>query len=201
MPLFVVLEKGAELDDDLKKKINKSIRERPPPRHVPNEILQVEDVPRTLNGKKLEKLALGGKEAADAAAAAIGIVGPMLTGPLSDRINRRYPASGRIWVTLFSLGLSPLIALWFSWVGFTLYANRFDTDDLVFRLAKLGATLAVAGCAAPPPAGPPSPPPRGHRVGPRRRRSPRARQETACTRGPYGCGSACPARRWARGHR
>jgi low temperature requirement protein LtrA len=39
-------------------------------------------------------------------------------------------------------------ALWFSWVGFTLYANRFDTDDVVFRLAKLTATLAVAGCAA-----------------------------------------------------
>lgn len=44
--------------------------------------------------------------------AAIGIVVPMITGPLSDRINRRFPGSGRIWVTLFSLGLSPLIALW-----------------------------------------------------------------------------------------
>jgi low temperature requirement protein LtrA len=40
------------------------------------------------------------------------------------------------------------VALWFSWVGFTLYANRFDTDDVIFRLAKLAATLAVAGCAA-----------------------------------------------------
>jgi low temperature requirement protein LtrA len=40
------------------------------------------------------------------------------------------------------------VAIWVSWVGFTLYANRFDTDDLVFRLAKLLATLAVAGCAA-----------------------------------------------------
>jgi low temperature requirement protein LtrA len=40
------------------------------------------------------------------------------------------------------------VALWFSWVGFTLYANRFDTDDVVFRIAKLAATLAVAGCAA-----------------------------------------------------
>jgi low temperature requirement protein LtrA len=40
------------------------------------------------------------------------------------------------------------VALWFSWVGFTLYANRFDTDDVVFRVAKLTATLAIAGCAA-----------------------------------------------------
>ena len=39
-------------------------------------------------------------------------------------------------------------AIWFSWMGFTLYANRFDTDDLVFRLAKLAATGAIAGCAA-----------------------------------------------------
>ncbi len=39
-------------------------------------------------------------------------------------------------------------ALWFSWVGFTLYANRFDTDDVVFRIIKLTATLAIAGCAA-----------------------------------------------------
>ncbi len=54
MPLFVVLEEGVELDEDLKKKINKSIRERTSPRHVPNEIFAVPDVPKTLNGKKLE---------------------------------------------------------------------------------------------------------------------------------------------------
>lgn len=40
------------------------------------------------------------------------------------------------------------VALWFSWVNFTLYANRFDTDDVVFRVAKLTATLGIAGCAA-----------------------------------------------------
>ena len=39
-------------------------------------------------------------------------------------------------------------AMWFSWIGFTLYANRFDTDDVVFRVIKLAATLAIAGCAA-----------------------------------------------------
>lgn len=32
--------------------------------------------------------------------------------------------------------------------GFTFYANRFDTDDVVYRLAKPGAMLAVAGLAA-----------------------------------------------------
>ena len=40
------------------------------------------------------------------------------------------------------------VAIWLSWMGFTLYANRFDTDDVVLRLAKLAATLAIAGCAA-----------------------------------------------------
>ena len=33
-------------------------------------------------------------------------------------------------------------------MGFTLYANRFDTDDVVFRIAKLVATGSIAGCAA-----------------------------------------------------
>lgn len=40
------------------------------------------------------------------------------------------------------------VAIWMSWVGFTLYANRFDTDDVVFRIGKLAATLSIAGCAA-----------------------------------------------------
>lgn len=40
------------------------------------------------------------------------------------------------------------VAIWTSWVGYTLYANRFDTDDVVFRTAKLAATLSIAGCAA-----------------------------------------------------
>jgi low temperature requirement protein LtrA len=40
------------------------------------------------------------------------------------------------------------VTIWFSWVGFTLYANRFDTDDVVFRIAKLIATGSIAGCAA-----------------------------------------------------
>lgn len=40
------------------------------------------------------------------------------------------------------------VTMWVSWVGFTLYANRFDTDDVVFRIAKLVATGSIAGCAA-----------------------------------------------------
>ena len=42
------------LDDDLKKKINTKIRSTLSPRHVPDEIYAISDVPRTLNAKKLE---------------------------------------------------------------------------------------------------------------------------------------------------
>ncbi len=45
-------------------------------------------------------------------AGALGIVGPLIAGPLSDRINVRFPGAGRAWVTLVSLGVSPLIAIW-----------------------------------------------------------------------------------------
>ena len=54
MPLFVVLEEGVELDDDLVDRIKKSVRENASPRHMPDEVFSVPDVPRTLNGKKLE---------------------------------------------------------------------------------------------------------------------------------------------------
>ena len=54
MPLFVVLQEGVELDDDLEGRIKSSIRDNASPRHVPNEIFVVDDIPKTLNGKKLE---------------------------------------------------------------------------------------------------------------------------------------------------
>jgi acetoacetyl-CoA synthetase len=54
MPLFVVLKDGIELDEDLKKNINTKIRSTLSPRHVPDDIYTITDVPRTLNAKKLE---------------------------------------------------------------------------------------------------------------------------------------------------
>jgi acetoacetyl-CoA synthetase len=52
--LFVALREGAELDDALRARIARSLREGLSPRHVPDEILAVTSVPRTLNNKKLE---------------------------------------------------------------------------------------------------------------------------------------------------
>jgi acetoacetyl-CoA synthetase len=54
MPLFVVLREGEELDEELEKAIAKRVREDCSPRHVPSEVFQVEEVPRTLSGKVLE---------------------------------------------------------------------------------------------------------------------------------------------------
>jgi acetoacetyl-CoA synthetase len=54
MPLFVVLREGAELDEDLIKRLRTRIREDCSPRHVPNEVHAIAEVPRTLSGKVLE---------------------------------------------------------------------------------------------------------------------------------------------------
>jgi acetoacetyl-CoA synthetase len=54
MPLFVVLRDGAELDDDLIGRIRTRIRQDCSPRHVPNEVHVIAEVPRTLSGKVLE---------------------------------------------------------------------------------------------------------------------------------------------------
>ncbi len=54
MPLFVVLREGAELDPELIDRIRRRVREDCSPRHVPDEIRQIAEVPRTLSGKVLE---------------------------------------------------------------------------------------------------------------------------------------------------
>jgi len=54
MPLFVVLRPGVSLSDELISQIRARIRSDCSPRHVPDEVLQIEEVPRTLSGKVLE---------------------------------------------------------------------------------------------------------------------------------------------------
>jgi acetoacetyl-CoA synthetase len=54
MPLFVVIRDGAELDEELPREIARRVRERCSPRHVPDEVFEVDEVPRTLSGKVLE---------------------------------------------------------------------------------------------------------------------------------------------------
>lgn len=52
--LFVQTKEGYELDEALKKEIRRILRVNASPRHVPAVILPVEDIPKTLNGKKVE---------------------------------------------------------------------------------------------------------------------------------------------------
>jgi acetoacetyl-CoA synthetase len=52
MPLFVV--SGLEVDAHLREQINRELKTQCSPRHVPDEIIQVPDVPYTLSGKKME---------------------------------------------------------------------------------------------------------------------------------------------------
>lgn len=62
--------------------------------------------------------------------AGIGIMGPIIAGPLSDWLTARMGGRGRIWLTLVSLGVSPLIGIWTYnadtalafYVRFTLYS-------------------------------------------------------------------------------
>lgn len=54
MPLFVVMQDGFSLTEDVKSKINDILRSDYSPRHVPDEILEVPDIPYTISGKKTE---------------------------------------------------------------------------------------------------------------------------------------------------
>ena len=54
MPLFVALKDGAVLNDALRDRIRREIREACSPRHVPDVIVAIPEVPYTLTGKKIE---------------------------------------------------------------------------------------------------------------------------------------------------
>jgi acetoacetyl-CoA synthetase len=54
MPLFVKLKSGVQLDDAIRDKIRATLRREYSPRHVPDKIYQVEGIPFTLTGKKME---------------------------------------------------------------------------------------------------------------------------------------------------
>jgi acetoacetyl-CoA synthetase len=62
--LFVVLDPGIELDDEVRTRLRLELRTGLSPRHVPDEIFRVDAIPTTLSGKKLElpvkKILLGG---------------------------------------------------------------------------------------------------------------------------------------------
>jgi len=54
LSLFVVLRDGVALTDELVAQVKRKVREDCSPRHVPDEVRQISEVPRTLSGKVLE---------------------------------------------------------------------------------------------------------------------------------------------------
>jgi acetoacetyl-CoA synthetase len=52
--LFVALNEGNKLDLHLKEKIKNELKAKATPRHIPSEIFEVEEIPRTISGKKVE---------------------------------------------------------------------------------------------------------------------------------------------------
>jgi acetoacetyl-CoA synthetase len=68
--LFIALAPGAELDDELEAALRARIRSDCSPRHVPDEVISVPEIPKTLTGKLLEvpiKRLLMGREVKEAA--------------------------------------------------------------------------------------------------------------------------------------
>jgi len=71
--LFVQLADGCRLDDELGDRIRRELRSKASPRHVPRLILEVADIPRTLNGKTSERAvsdAIHGRDVGNLAALA-----------------------------------------------------------------------------------------------------------------------------------
>lgn len=54
MPLFVVMKEGNILSEEMKIKIKTRLKNLYSPRHVPDEIYSIDEVPYTISGKKME---------------------------------------------------------------------------------------------------------------------------------------------------
>ncbi|MEU0496817.1 acetoacetate--CoA ligase [Mycobacterium sp. NPDC006124] len=65
MPLFVACAEDVEFDDDLRSRIVDAVRSGASPRHVPDDVIAVPGIPRTMTGKRLEipikRILLGAK--------------------------------------------------------------------------------------------------------------------------------------------
>ncbi len=97
--LFVVTADGSDVDDDLRSRLARALRTELSPRHVPDEVVAVAAVPRTLSGKKLEvpiKRILQGEDPARAVAAG-ALADPAALDPyLRFATERGAPAGGDV---------------------------------------------------------------------------------------------------------
>ena len=95
MWLFVVLKPGLELDSALRRKIKDVLKTELSPRHVPDEIVAIAAVPRTLNGKKLEvpvkRILLGAEP--EKVASRDTLANPQALDDLVNLVRARWPSS------------------------------------------------------------------------------------------------------------
>jgi MFS transporter, Spinster family, sphingosine-1-phosphate transporter len=68
-------------------------------------------------------------------AASMGIIGPLIWGPLSDRLNLRFPSAGRAWVGLFAMAVSPVMSFW---VYYAPDAGSFYLRFIIYSLILTG---------------------------------------------------------------
>jgi MFS transporter, Spinster family, sphingosine-1-phosphate transporter len=68
-------------------------------------------------------------------AASMGIIGPLIWGPLSDRLNLRFPGAGRAWVGLFAMAVSPVMSFW---VYYAPDATSFYLRFILYSLILTG---------------------------------------------------------------
>jgi acetoacetyl-CoA synthetase len=65
MPLFVACADGVDFGDDLRARIVEAVRTGASPRHVPDDVIAVPGIPRTMTDKRLEipikRILLGAK--------------------------------------------------------------------------------------------------------------------------------------------
>jgi acetoacetyl-CoA synthetase len=54
MPLFVKMKPNTQLTESIKTEINEQLKKECSPRHVPDDIIEVPDIPYTISGKKME---------------------------------------------------------------------------------------------------------------------------------------------------
>lgn len=95
--MFVSLAPGAALDDALRSDIRDALRRRLSPRYVPNEIIQVPEIPRTIAGKRFEvpvKRLLKGTVTAPQVAGALA--DPRTLDPFVDLAERRRAPAGAV---------------------------------------------------------------------------------------------------------
>jgi len=95
--LFVVPRDGRPIDDDVRRRLRAALQEELSPRHVPDEIVQVAAVPRTLSGKKLEvpvkRILLGAP--AEAAASKDSLADPRSLDPFVALAAERRAVAAR----------------------------------------------------------------------------------------------------------